>query len=178
MPCWAGPRRAPGGGGLCARGGEAGQAGSRGGARRPPRQGQRWSRPAAAAGGDEPGGPEGLRGRAPTAPGPRRPPAGLPVNLTTAGSLSPSSGARGPAAAGGQEHPPLPGSAPRPVCGEEFSSPTGVWRLSLCSNPKCLLPCLPSLRRLCYSHPCRRVLPVSRCPGRELFIRSAVQTPT
>lgn len=26
--------------------------------------------------------------------------------------------------------------------------------------------------------PCRRVLPVSRCPGRELFILSSVQTPT
>lgn len=70
------PRPAPAGANACAgrdhaarqaegrsarRGGEAGQAGSRGGARPPPRQGERWSRPAAAvaAGGDAPGCLEG-----------------------------------------------------------------------------------------------------------------------
>lgn len=105
----------------------------------------------------------------------------LPVNLTTCVSLSLSSGARGPAAAGEQEHPPLLGSVSRSVCGEKFSFPGGaclsvVPVASLTLNAS--LQVRPRSAGYVAAGPCRRVLPVSRCPGRELFILSAVQTPT
>lgn len=163
------PRPAPGGvnaalgvttprarrrGALRARG-EAGQAGSRGGARRAPPSPRAQMVPPGGGGGGRrrAGRPRGAVG---PRPGPSRPrvrpaaagrAAALPVNLSISGALSSSSGARGPAAAGGQEHPPLPGSAPRSVCGEKFSSPT---LRSACrfANPKCLPAGLPSLRRL------------------------------